>query len=90
MCGFTEACTFRMQAIIEVDGPSEFSLNSRLPLGRTVARKCMLEACGHHVRSIPYYQWAALHGAEMQRQYLVQLLHTIPIAALTVHDAGLP
>ena len=67
------------QAIIEVDGPSEFSLNARLPLGRTVARKCMLEACGHHVRSIPYYQWAALHGPEMQREYLIQLLHTIPV-----------
>ncbi len=68
--------------MIEVDGPPAFSANQRLPLGRTVARKCMLEAKGYNVRSIPFYQWAALssaalHSADMQRAYLVQLLHTI-------------
>jgi len=70
------------QAVIEVDGPSAFSANQRLPLGQTVARKCMLEAKGYNVRSIPFYQWAALGSAAlgstgMQRAYIVQLLHTI-------------
>ena len=67
------------QAVVEIDGPSAFSANQRLPLGRTVARKCMLEAKGYNVRSIPSYQWAALHGPEMQRAYLCQLLHTITL-----------
>lgn len=69
-----------VQAVIEIDGPSEFSTNQRLPLGRTVARKCMLEAMGYNVRSIPYYQWVALQqNPDMQRAYLVQLLHTISL-----------
>lgn len=60
-----------------MDSPSAFSVNERLPLGRTVARKCMLENTGYLVRSIPYYQWAALQGVEMQTEYLRQLLRTI-------------
>ena len=67
------------QVVVEVDGPSAFSANQQLPLGRTVARKCMLEAKGYNVRSIPYFQWAALCSSEMQRAYLVQLLHTITL-----------
>ena len=67
------------QAVIEVDGPSEFSTNQRLPLGTTVARKCMLEALGYNVRSIPWFQWAALQSPEMQRAYLLQLLRTISL-----------
>lgn len=66
-----------VQVVIEVDGPSAFSINERLPLGRTVARKCMLENTGYLVRSIPYYQWAALQGADMQKAYLRQLLRTV-------------
>ena len=62
--------------MIEGDGPNAFSINQRLPLGRTVARKCMLENCGYFVRSIPYYQWAALQGPDMQKAYLLQLLQT--------------
>ena len=65
------------QVVIEVDGPSAFSSNERLPLGRTVARKCMLENCGYLVRSIPFYQWSALQGTEMQKAYLLQLLRTV-------------
>lgn len=66
-----------VQVVIEVDGPSAFSINERLPLGSTVARKCMLENSGYLVRSIPYYQWAALQGASQQKAYLMQLLRTV-------------
>lgn len=66
-----------VQVVIEVDGPSAFAINERLPLGRTVARKCMLENSGYLVRSIPYYQWAALQGTAHQKAYLMQLLRTV-------------
>lgn len=63
-----------MQVIIEVDGPSHFSVNSRRPLGRTVARKLMIEGRGYIVRSIPYYEWCALDSMEARQTYLWRLL----------------
>ena len=60
--------------MIEVDGPSHFSVNSRRPLGRTVARKLMIEGRGYIVRSIPYYEWCALDGMETRQTYLWRLL----------------
>ena len=62
------------QVVIEVDGPSHFSVNSRRPLGRTVARKLMVEAHGYCVRSIPYYEWCAMDGLEQQQAYIWRLL----------------
>ena len=62
------------QVIIEVDGPARFSNNSHRPLGRTMARRAMLEARGHVVRSIPFYEWAALTGLDQQKNYLWRLL----------------
>ncbi|BDA49701.1 probable RAP domain-containing protein, chloroplastic [Coccomyxa sp. Obi] len=62
------------KVIIEVDGPTHFSVNSRRPLGRTVARKLMVEARGHVVRSIPYYEWCALDSLEQQQAYVWRLL----------------
>ena len=62
------------QVVIEVDGPSHFSVNSRRPLGRTVARKLMIEGRGYIVRSIPYYEWCALDGMETRQTYLWRLL----------------
>ena len=63
-----------MQVIIEVDGPSHFSVNSRRPLGRTVARKLMIEGRGYIVRSIPYYEWCSLDSMEARQTYLWRLL----------------
>ncbi|KAK9840626.1 hypothetical protein WJX81_005387 [Elliptochloris bilobata] len=44
------------KVMIEVDGPNRFSNNSHRPLGRTMARRAMLEARGHAVRAIPFYE----------------------------------
>ena len=63
-----------LQVIIEVDGPSHFSVNSRRPLGRTVARKLMIEGRGYIVRSIPYYDWCSLDSMEARQTYLWRLL----------------
>lgn len=63
-----------MQVIIEVDGPSHFSVNSRRPLGRTVARKLMIEGRGYIVRSIPYYEWCSMDSMEARQTYLWRLL----------------
>ena len=57
-----------------MDGPTHFSVNSRRPLGRTVARKLMIEARGYIVRSIPYYEWCALDSLEQQQAYIWRLL----------------
>ncbi len=62
------------QVVIEVDPPSNFSVNSHRPLGRTVGRRCMLEARGYTVRSIVYYEWATLESEDMQHTYLTRLL----------------
>jgi hypothetical protein len=62
------------QVMIEADGPARFSNNSHRPLGRTVARRAMLEARGHAVRSIPFYEWAALGSVDQQKTYLWRLL----------------
>jgi RAP domain len=59
---------------IEVDPPSHFSTNSHRPLGRTVGRRCMLEARGYTVRSIAYYEWATLESDALQQAYLTRLL----------------
>lgn len=66
--------TASAQVVIEVDGPTHFSVNSRRPLGRTVARKLMVEARGFVVRSIPYYEWCALESLEQQQAYVWRLL----------------
>lgn len=63
-----------LQVFIEVDPPSHFSTNSHRPLGRTVGRRCMLEACGYTVRSIAYYEWATLESDALQQAYLTRLL----------------
>jgi hypothetical protein len=70
----TEGKECPWQVVIEVDGPSHFSVNSRRPLGRTVARKLMIEARGYCVRSIPYYEWCGLEGLEAQQAYIWRLL----------------
>ena len=63
-----------LQVVIEVDPPSHFSTNSHRPLGRTVGRRCMLEARGYTVRSIAYYEWATLESDALQQAYLTRLL----------------
>jgi RAP domain len=63
-----------VQIVVEVDGPSHFSVNSHRPLGRTVARRCMLEGHGYIVRSIPFYEWNALDGKEQHKAYVTRLL----------------
>jgi hypothetical protein len=76
------------QVIIEVDGPSHFSVNSRRPLGRTVARKLMIEGRGYIVRSIPYYEWCSLDSVEVRQTYLWRLLASA--VALSPESAQLP
>jgi hypothetical protein len=91
--GLIRRCTC-VQVIIEVDGPTHFSVNSRRPLGRTVARKLMIEGRGHIVRSIPYYEWCALETLEQQQAYIWRLLASaIPPQAqleLSVQVPSLP
>lgn len=62
------------KVVIEVDGPSHFSVNSHRPLGRTVARRCMLESQGLIVRSIPFYEWNSMETVDQQKTYLSRLL----------------
>lgn len=71
-----------------MDGPSHFSVNSRRPLGRTVARKLMIEGCGYIVRSIPYYEWCSLDSVEARQTYLWRLLASA--VALSPESAQLP
>lgn len=61
------------QVVIEVDVPENFCSNSHRPLGRTVGRRCMLEACGYTVRSIVFYEWNSM-DASSQQNYLTRLL----------------
>ena len=42
-----------------------------------VAARCMLEACGLIVRSIPFYEWNSLDGLEQQKAYLSRLLGSV-------------
>lgn len=60
--------------LIAVDGPARFANNAHRPLGRTVAARAMLEARGHAVRSVPFYEWAGLAGLDQQKTYLWRLL----------------
>lgn len=60
--------------MIEVDAPNCFGNNLHRPLGRTMARRAMLEARGHAVRSIPFYDWANLVTLDQQKTYLWRLL----------------
>ncbi|CAL5220538.1 g2573 [Coccomyxa viridis] len=76
--------------IIEVDGPSHFSVNSRRPLGRTVARKLMIEGRGYIVRSIPYYEWCSLDSMEARQTYLWRLLASAVSVGAEAAEIELP
>ncbi|KAK9814919.1 hypothetical protein WJX73_002051 [Symbiochloris irregularis] len=66
------------KVVLEVDDASHYAVNAWRPLGRTLARRYMLEALGLTVRSIPFYQWFSLGDLENQKAFLTQLLATLP------------
>ncbi|KAK9812353.1 hypothetical protein WJX73_004610 [Symbiochloris irregularis] len=70
--------------VLEVDEASHFAVNTWRPLGRTIARRCMLEAWGLVVRSIPFYEWSALQGLEQQKAYLGRLLSSVAVLSSTL------
>ena len=67
-----------------MDGPDNFSVNSHRPLGRTVGRRCMLEARGYIVRSIVYFEWATFETPQMQ-QVLACLSSIVACVAWNPH-----
>ncbi|KAK9831449.1 hypothetical protein WJX81_006122 [Elliptochloris bilobata] len=48
---------------LEVDGPHHFTVNTRTPGGRMVARHRLLNAAGWAVISVPFFLWSGLNDA---------------------------
>ena len=66
-----------MQVVIDVQGSQQFSVNNQRPLGRTAARRIMLEARGLQVLSIPYFEWALYNSINQQKAYLSRLMSSV-------------
>lgn len=47
--------------------------------------RCMLEASGLVVRSVPFYEWSSLNGLEQQKAYLTRLLTSVAMPASVPH-----
>jgi len=60
------------KVVIEVDGPSHFSHNTRRVTGSTLARNKLLHSWGYHVVSIPFYAWPG--QPDLQDEYVHGLL----------------
>ena len=79
-----------------MQGPQQFSVNNQRPLGRTAARRIMLEARGLQVLSIPCFEWALYNTPDQQKAYLSRLLSSglsvnfSPAGAIPASMAGPP
>ena len=55
--------------------------------GPTVCRRKLLQACGWHAISIPYFQWNSLASAAAQKTYLRAVLPPAALQACSVAPA---
>ena len=49
--------------IVEVDGPSHFTLNTKRPLGKTLARNLLLLHRKPRLATVPFFDWDPLRAA---------------------------
>lgn len=49
--------------IVEVDGPSHFTINTKRPLGKTLARNLLLLHRVPRVATVPFFDWDPLRAA---------------------------
>lgn len=59
---------------IEIQETAGFAANCHLPLGRTVAKKTLLEGSGYVVVEVAYFEWAACKTTEQQQRLLSGML----------------
>eukprot|EP00878_Enallax_costatus_P024218 GHUV01025826.1.p1 GENE.GHUV01025826.1~~GHUV01025826.1.p1 ORF type:complete len:216 (+),score=63.77 GHUV01025826.1:270-917(+) len=68
---------------IEVFDASAFCINQQQPLGETVMRIQLLQACGWQPVTVPYYEWMMLANDGLKQGYLRNMLGLpAPVAGL--------
>ena len=60
--------------VLEVDGPTHYSRNSRLPLGSTRMKWSHLRAAGYAVAAVPVFEWDRLRGPADRSAFLAAKL----------------
>ena len=65
--------------VIEADGPTHFTNNTRRPLGATALKRRLLCRLGWNIVSVPYFEWGACSDQKQQYAYMKRRL--IPLLA---------
>ena len=55
---------------VEVDGPTHFLGDGRMPSGSTLLKRKQLGQLGYAVTPVPFWEWNAQRGEEAKQQYL--------------------
>lgn len=77
-----------LQIAVQVQEAAHFAANCHLPLGRTLAKKTLLEVSGYVVLEVAFFQWATCKSAEQQQRLLSGLLGAIHPSELTPNPRG--
>lgn len=63
--------------VIEADGPTHFTCNTKRPLGATALKRRLLQKLGWNLVVVPYYEWNAHASIEEQYTYMSKKLDPI-------------
>lgn len=69
-----------LQIVVEVQDSAQFAANCCMPLGRSVAKRTLLEGSGYTVVEIPHFDWATCNTTEQQQGLLSELLSACSMA----------
>ena len=65
------------KVVIEADGPTHFTCNTKNPLGATDLKRRLLQKLGWNLVVVPYYEWSTHATQEEQFEYMSAKLEPI-------------
>ena len=77
-----------MQVAIEIQEAAQFAANCHLQLGRSVAKRLLLEGAGYTVVEIAYFEWVASKTSEQQQRLLTELLSASQMVGFSTPAPG--
>ncbi|PSS35770.1 hypothetical protein CEY00_Acc00382 [Actinidia chinensis var. chinensis] len=69
-----DAVLVDQKVALEIDGPTHFARNSKVPLGHTMLKRRYIAAAGWKIVSMSHHEWEELQGGFEQLEYLREIL----------------
>mmetsp|Transcript_24314 Transcript_24314/g.83110 ORF Transcript_24314/g.83110 Transcript_24314/m.83110 type:complete len:559 (-) Transcript_24314:4826-6502(-) len=66
-----------LAVVVEADGPTHFTRNTRAPVGSTRLKHRTLQALGWRTLSVPAWEWSELADETAEREYLSERLSNL-------------